>query len=127
LRESGRHRQAVEAYAWASVLWPENEMNKGGLQATMNAWAATLRPREPVGFPKMWFIPTPRRFPETLPWDYEKDVRTLEAWDNLLRDAELNARWWEPMRRGLPVARKPSLAVIVCKPSGGCDISFRFN
>lgn len=127
MREAGRHRLAVEAYAWASVLWPENETFKGGLGRSMNTWAATLRAAEPCGFPRMYFTWAPRRFPDALPWDYERDVLILEAWDNILKTQELKEQWWEPMRRGRLVPGTPTKAVVVCKPTGGCDISFRFN
>jgi hypothetical protein len=50
----------------------------------------------------------------------------MEAWENMLKDQEMNRLWWEPMRRGWPLARRPVRANIACKPNS-CEISFQFS
>jgi len=125
--ELEQRRRAVEAFAWAWSLAPENILLKNRLARTMDEWAAQLRASGPPGFPTLFFTWPPRRFPDAIPWLMEKNILCLEAWENILKTAELNEQWWEPMRRGRPVPRKPTKAIIVCKPSGGCEISFRFN
>lgn len=121
----GRHRQAVDAFAWAWALVPENRLLKNTLIHTMNEWGANLDGREPSGFPPMYFTWPPRRYPASLPQDFERDILCLEATENLLLDPEHDRDWWEPMRRGQPLPWRPAEARIAYDGSR-CQIGLSF-
>ena len=125
--ERGRRPQAVESFAWAWALHPQEILLRNRLLRTMSEWRAELLPLAPPGYPPLHHISPPRRFPDTVPLSVERDILCLEASENILHTAELNEKWWEPMRQGLPVTPKPSAAIIVCRPSGGCDVRFHVN
>lgn len=123
----GGWRQAVTAFAWAASLSPHNRSFRDHLMEAMNAWAGRLRDREPPGFPEMHVLRwPPRRFPETLPWHFERNLLALEAWENALQTPEWDAHLWEPMRRGLPL-RRPTAAIVEPRPGGGCGIMLSFG
>jgi hypothetical protein len=125
-RDFGRLRQAANSIAWATAVAPQNAFYLNSFKAVMKEWGMGLEKIEPPGFPAMYFTWPPRRFPEALPLNYEKDVLCLEATENILKNPDWNSRWWEPLRRGLGVGRKPTAAVIVCKPDS-CEIGLRFS
>lgn len=126
--DTGRWRQAANSFAWAWSLSPGNKNVKNRLIGTMNAWGQSLRAREPRGFPPLFLTKPPprRRFPETLPADFERDILALEAEENVLNNPDLEAQLWGPMRRGEPV-RQPSFARVVPLPEGGLEIGLSFE
>jgi hypothetical protein len=95
----GTWRRAAEAFAWAYALSPENRFLKNRLIGTMNAWGDEQQALEPPGFPEMIFRWPQRRYAETLPLEYEKDLVCLETWENILKDQQIEERWWHPQAR----------------------------
>ncbi len=122
-RQHGAHRQAVNSLAWAWAFAPGNKLRANSLIRAMNAWGDELRRLEPPGFPEMYCAwRPPRRFPAGLPEDFERDIRFLEAWESILRDAEHESTWWEPLRRGQG-STGPARAFIVHSETG-CSVRF---
>jgi predicted Fe-S protein YdhL (DUF1289 family) len=121
----GCPRQATEAFAWAFSLHSENRMIWNTMCRTIDEWNTELQTRRPANFPAIRFSSlTPRRYPESLPRVVEDDILFLEATENMLKDPELDARWWEPARRGGRGCDTPSVAHIVWRSDGGCGIRF---
>jgi hypothetical protein len=121
-----RYRQATEAFAWSLALQPENKFLKNRLIRTMNTWGDELRALEPPGYPPMHFWWPPfRRFSASLPQHYEQNILILEAWENILKDAEFDRKWWEPIRRGAKPHRPPTRANITLTTTN-CQVSFEF-
>lgn len=100
--EAGQKRQEVEALAWASALAPHNFFHRDFLNWFMNRWHEQLQALKPPGFPVLSIHWPPRRFPATLPEDFEQDIIRLTIAEFLLRDPINIQKWWEPMRRGAP-------------------------
>jgi hypothetical protein len=117
-------RRATESFSWALALYPENRMIWNRLCWTMDDWNDALKQRIPHGFPILvtWLAPT-RRFPASLPFQQEKNVLYLEAVENMLNDRELDAKYWEPMRRRSPLYRPPAEAHVRWHAEG-CSIVF---
>lgn len=118
----GNHRQAANSFAWGWSLDVGNKLKKNTLIDTCNRWGKKLEALEPPHFPGMFYRWGPRRFPDALPFDFETDILSLEAWENALNDPEMNHRWWEPLRRGewLPAVPK---AINVQMSESGCRLS----
>jgi hypothetical protein len=125
-RDLGNLRQVANALAWATAIAPKNGFYVNTLNAVMREWGTGLARLEPPGYPMMYFTWPPRRFPETLPLQYEKDILCLEATENILKNPEYDSRWWAPMRQGQVVEKSPIAVIAVCRPDK-CDISVRFT
>lgn len=137
-RHVGCWRFAVEAYAYASGLAPENGFYRNSLKEGLNSWLDELEIQRPSGFPALAFQPywpaTPprirglaalpfrRRFPPALPMDLERSILEREALDTVLHEPELNRKFWEPMRRGEKPAQVP-VRLLVRFKAQGCDIT----
>jgi hypothetical protein len=99
----GRFRFAVESYAWASALAPHNVSYAEQLTACIRAWHAALERRKLPAWPDVVLVFDRRRFSEVLPREVEQDILLLQATESLLITPDLDARFWEPARRGHPV------------------------
>jgi hypothetical protein len=119
----GNHRRAVESFAWASALHPENRATWNTLITHMDEWHRQLERLKPQSFPQLSFIWSKRRFASTLPQDVERDVLGLEITENLLNDPELERRWWSGLRRGERVPSVPATVLARYTPQR-CDIVF---
>ena len=85
-----------------------------------------LRTLQPQRFPVMDLFWPPRgRFPASLPAEFEEEILGLEGWENILKDAEFERRWWGPLRRGEFPANPPVRARIE-HTLKGCNIRFLF-
>jgi hypothetical protein len=122
----GFSRKRIDSMAWAAALAPETYFYPHWLNKAIQDWKNEMKPRTPTGFPPLSIHVAERRYPETLPLDYEKEIYGLEATENILNTPELDERWWRPMREGRYVPRPPRLAVVEFPRTQGCNISFRF-
>lgn len=120
------YRQAANAHAWGYALDSSNILKYNRLITTLNTWGNHLRALEPLGFPDMYYRWPPRRFPWPFPLDLEKDILSLEAWENVLTDPEFDQKWWEPLRQGRR-AYPPPIAIDVELTASHCHIRFRFS
>jgi hypothetical protein len=126
--DQGNLRPAANALAWAYALQPGNIFLKNSLITTLNDWGSRLNQREPPGFPTMCFYwPPVRRFPASLPWQYEKDILSLESWENILNNPDHETHFWSPLRRGEPVGRRPMEAVIKFNSVNESEIGLHFE
>jgi hypothetical protein len=119
----GNHRRAVESFAWASALEPENRALCNVLITHMDEWHRQLERLKPQNFPQLSFTWPERRFAATLPQDIERDILGLEITENLLKDPELEKRWWSGLRRGEWVGGVPAAVQARYAPER-CDIVF---
>lgn len=122
----GRYRRAVEGFAWARVLHPENAAYRMTLARQMDDWDESLRRQTPSRFPEFDITWPPRRYPDALPEILEQGIIALEAKENVLRNAEHEREWWGPLRRGEPCPPVPSRAIVKCRP-GEMDIRFQYT
>jgi hypothetical protein len=118
----GRQRKAVEALGWAFALHPENRMYWNTFSKKLDDWRAELQRLEPPGFPALYLTCPLRRYPETMPFAAERDIIGIEVAENLLKDPELERKWWGPLRRGERLAETPSRAIVTCMADGGCQV-----
>ncbi len=123
--DAGAYRSAVAAMAWASVQSPENAFYSNTLKMILNEWLRKLQERRPCGFPAIVISPGRRRFPETFRFEMELDILGLETLENMLNDPDQNSRWWDPMRRGLFIQKKPKRAHAQFSAEG-CTIHLSF-
>jgi hypothetical protein len=124
-RNQGNYRQAAESRAWASALAPENAVYLDMLIYVLKDWESKLKSLMPQGFPKTALEVPRRRFPANLPLEFELAVLGCEAWENMLRDPELEGKWWRPLREGKRLVQKPVQALARFEEQK-CDISFKF-
>jgi hypothetical protein len=76
----GIYRESVDAFAWASALFPENLALRQKLISTVNAWADLMDKAVPPAFPPLTFANwPPRKFPEGLPEEMERHIFRLNA------------------------------------------------
>ena len=106
-RDLRQWRCVGEAFATASGLVPANVFYLNTLKVDMNTWLAEQKRQKPPGFPEVYIQTTGRCFPEGLPLEIEQKILGQVVWDNLLSDARLNVKYWEPMRRGVKLPRVP--------------------
>jgi hypothetical protein len=95
------YRRAVESFAWASVLAPQNEAYLSTAWILMNRWREAMNLRKPASFPEIYTGVGERRYPECLPGNVELSILGLEAVETLLMDPRHEREWWGPLRRGL--------------------------
>ena len=89
---------AVQAYAQASELDPENWSWSQSLVAEMNRWERKIQTLMMRGFPPMTIQFPPREFP-SIPVDLERAICHLIAREKLFGDPALQEKWWKPLRR----------------------------
>lgn len=118
------YRNAVESFAWACCLAPRNGFYINTLKTTMNRWLRDLQASQPGAFPEIYVGYTKRRFPD-LQLELEQDILGLEATENILRDVDLDRRWWAPLRRGVRLEQCPQKAVVDFG-ADGCHVEFTF-
>jgi hypothetical protein len=75
----GHYCGAVEAFAWAWALHPEDLTYRNTLHTKMDEWRIALVRRRPARFPSLWFRWPPRRFPDTIPEVVERGIVEQEA------------------------------------------------
>jgi hypothetical protein len=125
-KDLGRHRPMVNALAWASALHPEHYILRNTLIFHMHEWNKALETLQPPRFPPMRIKWPPRRFPCSLPEQIERNILGLEATENVVKDPELNQRFWEPMRRGQQATRSPD-TVLVQMTTTDCTVRFMLH
>ena len=105
--ENRRYNDAVESFAWAAELDPDNAHCKGNLCYAMDRWRERLMEVWPAGFPTMDIYFPPRQF-KVMPLDLERAILHLEVMDSLLLDPHFQGRWWTPLREGRRPADVPA-------------------
>jgi len=140
-RDLGRWRFAVEAFAYASGLVPENAFYLNTFQGAMNFWLEELERRRPLGFPDLYIqphrlfppgvrgpdgLPHERHFPPGLPLEMENELFAREALDDILRNARFSRDFWEPMRCGVKLPRTPVRILARLIPEGW-DVKMEFE
>lgn len=122
-RDLNRYREAVEALSWAWALVPQNIFHRDTLARAMNEWGAQLGNQQPPGFPPVSLtFRSRRRFPPSLPWDWEQDILYLQAWENCLSNPVFEQQWWGPMRRREKLPQHPHRVMVIYKADGCCEI-----
>jgi hypothetical protein len=139
-RDQGRWRFAVESFAYASGLVPENASYLNTCKGAMNFWLDEIQKRKPPGFPALFIqahrllppgvrgpdrLPHERHYPPGLPLEMEQELFAREALEDILRHAEFNRAFWEPMRRGVSLPRKPVRVLARLMPEGW-NVSMEF-
>lgn len=109
----------VEATAWACALAPDNCLHRWRLGEALQKWREELQPLMPPHSPPLRIEFPPRRFP-ALPEIIERQIIELETMDNILKDCEMNQRWWQPLRQGLPVSNFPARITVRHGPWPTC-------
>jgi hypothetical protein len=111
--ELGQMRRAVEAFGFAYGLAPQNRGYHNRLGKTLETWHNEIESRKPPRFPTLCFkpFPPPRVFPLGLAAGIEKDILGLTAQEYLLNAPELNQQLWDPLRRGIILARPVPVAI----------------
>lgn len=122
-----QHRGASHALAWACALCPENLFYTNTLKMQLNDWLRAVEPRIPTGFPQLRFLVPTRRYPNTLPLEFERHILDLEAKENLMNEPELEQKWWAPLRNGNTPPQMPHETLVDFAADGGCQIHFRFQ
>ncbi|MCI0377284.1 MAG: hypothetical protein L0215_06750 [Gemmataceae bacterium] len=79
-QDVGRHRRVVEAMGWACALEPKNQFYLNRFKASLNNWTRALEARKPAIFPRLMIKAETRRFPVTLPVEFEQDILGLESY-----------------------------------------------
>jgi hypothetical protein len=125
-RDIGNYRHAADTMAWASALCPHNAFFLNTLKATLNEWLRSLKTRQPPDFPEIIIDSPRRRFPITLPAEFERDMLSLEALEYMLDDPKQNRQWWEPMLQGRYLQQYPVQAQVRYNLYK-CDIHFELG
>ncbi len=97
-----RFGEASFEYARACETEIENWGWSNCLTDAMNKWKSQLQGLMAKGFPAMTVEFPPRRYP-SIPLDLERGLWHMAIKQDFLTNAEMNARWWEPLRRNPPV------------------------
>ena len=119
LGDEGRMRHKAEAYAWAIALAPHNVLHRAFLNLTLDEWHRQLQEQKPQGFPEYLDIRyPPRRFPASLPVDFERHIVGLTITEFMLKDSTVNQDLWEPMRRGAVLPGKLTRIEVDCTKQG---------
>jgi hypothetical protein len=124
-RAGGNLRSCVDSFAWAVGLCPGNGSYLEFLKGRYNDWLAEIKCRLPPRFPEVYLEIGKRRYPGGLDRNLECSVISMEMVDNLLKDREMETRWWRPLREGKKVERSPS-EVRAVSLGNRIDFSFRF-
>jgi hypothetical protein len=125
----GNRPKAVEAFVWSHGLWPENAMIWNWIARTITDWQKEVEARKPPGFPVVRLGKKVHpRFPQTVGKHVTNDVLYLEVTENLLNTPDLDRQYWQPLRRGQWLARRPLVAHVDSDAQGyavqleiGCD------
>lgn len=124
--DAGLDRVAVEAFAFAAGLAPEDELKLNTLGLYYNGWVRKVKARTPPGFPPVDVQhPRPRVFPDALPLDRQTDLLGTAATEVLLTEPSL-AGVWEGLRRGERTGRVPRAVLAAYRPDGACDLGLEF-
>jgi hypothetical protein len=91
-------RLAVDAFALAAAMCPDNEFYLNTAKTEYNRWLDEVV--RPPNFPEVRLNVHRRRFPDGLPFDLERDILCLEAIETTLKDPALESRWWASLRNG---------------------------
>jgi hypothetical protein len=97
--EVGMLREAVECFAWAAELQPEEQT--AAAQWCMRAhheWKAKVRARLPPHIPLLNIRHPARRF-RMMPENIERLILALRVLEDFLDDPELEQRFWAPSRQ----------------------------
>jgi hypothetical protein len=122
----GKWRQCVDCFLWAIIADSGRNSLKTSHIHWMERWQQELIRRAPPGFPALDLQPFPRRYPPVIPVEVEAHVRRFEVWENLLNDAEHEARWWHRLRRG-ECGVAPLGAVARARADGGYEVGFHLQ
>jgi hypothetical protein len=115
--DNHRHREAVEAYAWAASLAPRQGGHRDCLHRALDDWHEMLRQLLPPQFPEVSVQLSGQPFPG-LSAELAKEIVYLGVIEDLLESPSHRQRWWEPLRRA-PQVRPADLPsqITVCDPS----------
>jgi hypothetical protein len=108
----GNQREAVRSYALASALDPDHFIIRNKLAGMINDWAEVLKRQEPPCFPETYLDYPTRRYPETLPLEFEKSIIWAEGMECMLNCPRMNKSFWEPMRNWRRLRKVPVKATI---------------
>lgn len=97
----------------------------GTLVTEYNNWLDEVNARKPPRFPQIFLQAHRRRYPSGLPLDLEQNILCVETMDNVLKDSEVDARWWTPLRQNSPLVRAPR-QLIVHSWADRLDVCHRF-
>ena len=125
-RGFGRWRFMAEAYAWAWSLVPANAFYQNMLNVATNGWLDEQEQRKPPGFPEVIIEPLIRHFP-LLPLAKEQQILGRTVVDAVLRDTELDQKYWEPMRESMRLPAVPARIEARFKPDGAFGLAIRFE
>ena len=125
--ENDDYSSAVDAYAGAGELHPENWGYSHSLVNAMNRWKRRLQIRMGIGFPGMQITFPPRQF-AAIPVNLEQGIFHLRALQHLLLDARLDEKWWKPLRSdpGRPPADLPAFIFVKYPQKAGEPVNFIF-
>jgi len=111
LRDHHRFREAVETFAVAAPLEPENAAYPRSILGMLAEWKAHLQTLYPPQFPRRINIdskPSEARWP-WMPWEVEREFRALHACESCLTDPRHEEWWWRPLRENrLPLREVPT-------------------
>jgi hypothetical protein len=128
LAENFRYRDAVQAYARAADMDPDDASYRSDLLSFMDRWDRSLRFQLFVGFPPMRLFPPPRRYPR-IPEKVEQAIHGMYAQDMLLGDPTWNNHWWSHKRfdRNANPAGFPAFIVFRYPDRVGEEIQIEFR
>lgn len=102
-------REAAEAFAIASDLDRDYARCSSSLLNCLKLWKTELQKRLPRQFPRFVIEARPQQrvWPQSVPWEVEREYAALEGLETILNDSENVRQWWKPLREG----RHPSRPV----------------
>lgn len=95
-----QYGEATISFACANELDPTRQQHMFLTRQAMTKWGSALRSRVPRGFPKLQ-IDTPGRRFSKMPQKAEAAFIQLLVTENLIKNEELEQRWWKPLRANM--------------------------
>jgi hypothetical protein len=127
-RDFKDYQEAAHAMSWATALHPENEFYFETAKQYYNEWVRTWKAKQPQGFPDIFIKGiAKRRFPPTVPLEFELDICGVETMECLLRDPRHERNLWGPLRRGETPANLPLEVECEVFEDGRKSVSFLFK
>jgi hypothetical protein len=125
LLKAERLLEANDAFAWACVLAPTDILQLRSMEHGMDAWRDAINKRIPPDWPTAKAHVPSRPYPEPLPEIIVRDVMGLWSAEQILNAPDLERDYWNPLRRGIPIPRKPAHIDVCVKPTG--EIEFQVH
>lgn len=114
----GDYRKALDAFAWASAINTWNPTLRQMVTLAIQRWRTHLKTRFPYGFPTLNIGTTSRRYPMSFSFEQEQAIILNETIEMLLGTDEFEKKYWEPLRRGLPMDLTPVKIQVVHTATG---------